>query len=282
METMMFVVFCSPAGSTRHVAGVIEKELRRLQAEIFSLDLGRERDWSQALASIKAAGKNACLFIGSPVYRNLTVPPVKKFIEALPDVQKSCAIPFVTWGGAVSGIALWEMGKALCDKGFIIAGAAKVLSVHSLMWYSDNPMGSGHPDTNDDKAVEELVRMVFNGLSRKRLPSLQLEALDYQPLVLGEKMKKNLLKSWPVTPKKINETKCSECDICRQECPAGAITMEPYPKINAQCFDCFNCVRLCPENAIESEVDPQSFGDLIKKRAEMLNEQPLTQVFIGC
>ena len=124
MKPNTFIVYCSPAGTTRHVAGVIERELNRFQAELHTLDLGRERDWSPFQNLIKSAEK-ACLFIGSPVYRGFAVPPIMAFIKALAQVQGAYTVPFVTWGAVTSGIALWQMGKALESKGFSIAGAIK-------------------------------------------------------------------------------------------------------------------------------------------------------------
>lgn len=52
-------------------------------------------------------------------------------------------VPFVTWGGACSGISLYEMGKELLNKRFTVLGAAKILAVHSLMWQLENPLGKG-------------------------------------------------------------------------------------------------------------------------------------------
>ncbi len=39
MKTKAFIVFCSPAGSTRHVAVVIERELLRLGADVCVVDI---------------------------------------------------------------------------------------------------------------------------------------------------------------------------------------------------------------------------------------------------
>ena len=62
-----------------------------------------------------------CLFIGSPVYRDVAIAPVINFIEDLPQLEGNYAVPFVTWGQACSGVALWQMSAALIKKGFRIA-----------------------------------------------------------------------------------------------------------------------------------------------------------------
>ncbi len=42
MEARFFIVFCSPAGSTKHVAEAIRQEQTKRRAETHTLDLGRE------------------------------------------------------------------------------------------------------------------------------------------------------------------------------------------------------------------------------------------------
>jgi len=202
-----------------------------------------------------------------------------QFVEALPELKGGFAAPFITWGGASSGIALWQMGHSLMQKGLVLAGAAKVLGVHSLMWCSDRPLGQGHPDGDDDMAVRKLVHAVFNRV-REGNVGLPLSALDYQPEQRAAELKQNLAGPRPVTPRTVNETKCNQCRTCMDECPARAITLDTYPQFGAGCFDCFNCIRLCPEQAIEPQMTLAQFDERIRKRAETMNERPYTQVFI--
>ncbi|MFC1816000.1 flavodoxin family protein [Thermodesulfobacteriota bacterium] len=106
MNPKMYIVYSSPAGSTRHIAVVIEKALQRLHANIESLDLKNQIAWPGVQNRITLAEKQACLFIGSPVYRGLAVPPVMSFIKRLGDNHQHYAVPFATWGGSSSGNAL--------------------------------------------------------------------------------------------------------------------------------------------------------------------------------
>ena len=272
MKTTWFVIFCSPSGSTKHVAEVIADSVRALPVEVHVLDLGKEREWSQVLNAIQAAGKEACLCIGSPVYRDLAVSPVMRFIDALPAQAGGYAVPFITWGAAASGIALWQMGTALQNKGFSLAGAAKVLGVHALMWGADTPLGEGHPDAQEDLAVSELVRTVNTRLTDDTFTGIPLAQLDYQPAEKAEEMKKKLLTPPSTTPRTVNESTCTQCEICANECPTDAITFDPFPVFNEQCIDCFNCIRSCPEGAIEPKVPLATIHEMIRKRSAMMNE----------
>ncbi len=50
----------------------------------------------------------------------------------------------------------------------------------------------------------------------------------------------------------LEEELCTACAKCADEaCPAGAITLDPYPVVdNSKCISCFCCVELCPEGAM--------------------------------
>ncbi|MDO8491459.1 MAG: DUF362 domain-containing protein [Dehalococcoidia bacterium] len=45
--------------------------------------------------------------------------------------------------------------------------------------------------------------------------------------------------------------KCLQCGDCEVNCPAQALTLDPYPVINDKCIQCFCCVELCLEGALE-------------------------------
>lgn len=45
--------------------------------------------------------------------------------------------------------------------------------------------------------------------------------------------------------------KCIECGDCADNCPAGALTLEPEFSISEKCITCFCCVELCTEGALE-------------------------------
>ena len=113
MTTKTAIAYCSPAGSTRHVARVIEAVLAETAAEVAVLDLKEAGSAAGFAEAVRAMAPEDLLFVGSPVYRDMAVPPVLRFIEGLPRVDGVFAVPFVTWGGAFSGIALWQMGRAL-------------------------------------------------------------------------------------------------------------------------------------------------------------------------
>jgi len=275
-----FVVYCSPAGTTRHVAEVMAAQLEAQRYTVHRLDLGVGANPTRFYEQLNGAGAGDCLFVGSPVYRELAVPPVTAFLDGLPRADGCAAVPFVTWGGAISGVALWQMGKRFDDKGYVLAGAAKVLAVHSMMWQSTDPVGQGHPDGTDDEQLRGLIVEVAARLSGSSEERLSLADLDYQPESLSAEFKKKLEQPWMIIPKTIDEGKCTQCAICTQVCPVGAVSLDPLPVFNDRCFDCFGCIRECPEAAIVPAVTIEKIAAMIRERVEKYNEQPPTQIFL--
>jgi ferredoxin len=261
------------------VAEVIAASLKETSVDVHLLDLGIVKSPSGFVDKLQAAGEGACLFVGSPVYRDMAVPPVMAFIDNLPTVPDLSAVPFVTWGGAFSGIALWQMGRALVSKGFRLAGAAKVLAVHSMMWPSAHPVGHGHPDADDDRQVAGLVDRVVARLSQTDGTPLPVDALDYHPEALVADIKKKLGQPWMIIPKTIDQERCTQCAICKQICPVSAVALDPWPVFDQNCFDCFNCIRECPEEAIVPAVAFDQIESMIRERVARFDEQPPTQLF---
>ncbi len=281
MKNRCFIVYCSPAGTTRHVAGVIEGALDPTRVDVHVLDLGREKDRASIPGSIKNLGQDDCLFVGSPVYRDLATPPVMAFIDSLPAGGGCRVVPFVTWGGANSGVALWQMGRMLEEKGFLLAGAAKILAVHSMMWGADDPVGQGHPDADDDKRIHTLVQSIQDRLIRREILPLSVADLDYQAEPHGSEMKKMIGRPMMIIPKELDQDACTQCGECAEECPVDVIELAPFPEIGEGCFDCFNCIRFCPENAFTPAKSLEDIEALIRGRVKKFNEKPLTHIYMN-
>ncbi len=275
-----FVVYCSPAGSTRHVSHIIARKLQEMKIEVIECDLSKKFSETSIITKINRGNSNACLFVGSPVYVSHAIPPIMNFIARLPKKSQMPVVPFVTWGGVTSGIALYEMGKALAEKNMNVVGGAKVLSRHSMMWQMENPLGKNHPNETDDTMIREMISRILDKLSAGGNGLIDLSALTYYPADIAAEMEKmTLKKAKPHMPKrKIDEDACTECKECSSACPTDAISFTPYPEFENNCIFCFNCVRVCPEDAIKA--DFSKVEKRIRDRANRFKETPPSQIFI--
>ena len=276
-----FIFYCSPAGTTRHIAEVIEKELVGYDRQVTVCELGREeKKLSETMREIEETQQRVCLFIGSPVYASHALPLVMDFIAHLPLGRQAYAVPFVTWGEATSGLALAEMGEALRAREYGLAGAARIVAVHSLMWELENPAGAGHPNAEDDRMIENLVAVIERHLQMPAPRRLSGQVLSYQTKADAAEMRKqNLNISRRFLPQRVvNKDLCNQCGVCADRCPVAALTLKPYPIYAEHCILCFNCMRWCPENAIEADLS--TTHEMIRKRIANYKEYPLSKLFL--
>jgi ferredoxin len=275
-----WIVYASPAGTTRHVAQIVGTQLEKLGYEPEVFDLGKKDDDLQLRSELKSGMNDCCLWIGSPVYAGHALPSIMQFIAELPLGKGNSAVPFVTWGAVTSGLALAEMGTILSEKSYTVLGGAKVGAVHSMMWQSDDPLGGGHPDADDDHMMEKLVQDVCTKLTAGPLTSLPLKTLNYQPEQVQKMMQKVNMEvaKKMLPPLKLDDAACTKCGICEKECPTFAITLAPYPRFGDACILCYNCVRLCEEGAIKSDLS--QVEGMLKGKAAQNPERPLSQAFV--
>jgi ferredoxin/flavodoxin len=275
-----FVVYCSPSGSTRHAAQVIEKALDDLSVCVRTVDLGEEKKWEPIFQEIVESGNHACLFIGSPVYAGHPVPPIMDFIERMPATSGLFAAPFVTWGQVISGLALYDLVSILQTKKVKVIGAAKILAVHSMMWDSSQPLGQGHPNAEDDRMVVELVQKISAKMSSPKAPEIRLSDLKYYPDAMCEEIAQRTLEVMkPLMPTRTLDTeRCIQCGTCAEECPTDAITYSPFPEFTDDCIYCYICVQKCSEGALTT--DKAFLDDYLHQRSADINEKPYSKYFI--
>jgi len=274
------IVYSSPAGTTRHVAEVVNSSLDDMGCLTEIFDLGKPEDCQRLKSAQNNFAAGDCLWVGSPVYAYHALPDVTDFIDGLPELKGVFAVPFVTWGAVTSGMTLSEMGQQLEDKGYQLAGAAKIAALHSMMWQIENPLGKDRPDRKDDVLIGDLVKKVYAKINSNEFVPYPVENLNYQPEPVQKAMQEmNLEKAKPMFPKiDADKDLCSQCGECEKVCPVQAISCSPYPHIGDKCMFCFNCARTCEKNAFKIDLLP--FGDRVRHMAAENDEHPLSKTFV--
>jgi len=276
-----FIVYISPAGTTRHVARVIGDELSAHGRQPEMFDLGDRKRIAEINKLQTALAQDACLFIGSPVYACHAVPAVISFIATLGTGSGCCSVPFVTWGAVTSGLALSKMAVLLEAKGYPVAAAAKVVAEHSLLWGAQHPLGQGRPDADDDRRIRAMVQKIVAAADAGAAQFLPAAALHYQPAGLQQTMAGlSLAVAKAMLPQiSVAGELCTRCGACVAACPADAIKLAPLPEFASSCIACYNCLRACPEHALRADFSQMEAG--LKKRAADFGEQKETVVYLS-
>lgn len=275
------LAYFSPAGTTRLIADTIREQLTRQHCAPVVVELGSSQPWPREIRAL-LTDHPSCLWLGSPVYCDHAVPLIHEAIQALPiGTVPGYAVPFVTWGGVTSGLALPEMARQLAERGYLPLAAAKILAVHSSMWRTPQPLAAGHPDQEDLQLVRQMVEQVTAKLQQPQVPLLALACLEYlSPALRADAAAKSLAAIKAAAPPLVADSeRCQRCGACAEACPVAAITLDQEPVFDRlRCVLCLQCVRACPHQAIPVASD--AMAARIMAMAGASDEAKVSRIFL--
>jgi len=271
------IIQFSPSGNTLKVSEKIKEELEQRNQQVQLIDITGEKQVfleKDIHSFLKGKVKpHDVLLIGGPVYAHHLQYHMQDIIKALPkpgDKWGKYAIPYVTYGGISSGIALQEAGGLLKKSGRIVHAGMKISASHRMT-------RAFMPDEfNKDKLladlslqITELVDRIMQ-LNQNNTVTCQANSLKYNGLITA--LKANIIFKEKVWHEKrypniqINYEKCTNCGKCVKNCPVLHLCINDnkvYPDAKSSCIHCMVCASECPNQAIEL------IGDLEKGKAHM-------------
>lgn len=274
-----YVVYLSPAGTTRQVADTIAARLEFHQQAVHLIDVAELIRRREVECCFSAWTAGSCLWLGSPVYCDHALPPVTEIISRIPFESHGFAVPFVTWGGVTSGLALPELAEGLTRRGLRVVGAAKVLALHSSTLGSSQPVAAGHPDAEDLRQIRGLVDRVLEKIAGPG-PALDAALLHYLPQRMElESQAKSLAQVKTLLPPLVaDQDRCLGCGDCVAICPLSCLRLNPWPEADSRCIRCSQCVRGCPHGAFP--FNPEAALERIRDMAARSDEEKVTRVFV--
>ncbi|MBV7271838.1 EFR1 family ferrodoxin [Clostridium sp. PL3] len=254
----------SPSNNTNRVGELLKTKLEQNNITVQLVNITGNKDYfltnNKQDFLQKTINKHDILFIGSPVYAHHLQYHVKDLIKNLPrpvNGWSKIAVPFVTYGGINSGIALDEAGKLLQKSGRIVVAGIKVSSSHHMT------KAFMKEEYNKDQLEDKLLFTIGELVKRISLADLaslkdNSKYLKYQDLMIY--LKADLIFREKIWHKKmypkiaINDNQCIKCGKCVKVCPVCHLEQNKDKSIirnmNSECIHCFNCIFECSQKAI--------------------------------
>ena len=259
------VIVFSPSGHTLKTAKMIESSFTEKGDKINLIDITGKTEFLYGTGIKKAVEKELdeydVLFIGGPLYAGHVEHNILNIIKVLPrpdEKRSNLAVPFVTFGGVHSSVALEEMGKKLKRRGYKSLLGIKIAAEHTLtatysnMIYKDKP--GPEEETIVREAVERVIRIVQN---EGKMAQDQSKTFKYAPqkerLLFRIFSQESFHRKFKTVA--INAEKCIKCKKCIDVCPVDMFTYSKgvikMHRDNKNCILCAECFHNCPIGAIE-------------------------------
>jgi len=272
---VLIIVF-SPAGSTLKIAKELEERLIAANNHVQLLNVTasspmfKDGKFKETLEEKVEAHDLIC--IGSPVYEKHIEWYVKKIFKNLPKPDTkwgALAIPFVTYGGVSSGIALPEAVSMLKKSGRTPIAAMKIEASHIVSKKLTARVNEGMPGAEAYPLISELVERISEAETRRgevKDFSKQLNYQNFKEKMVCGIMKESLLHKYKYPAFKVIGDKCIKCGKCVEICPVQRIGIEnKLPKMagkDKMCIHCFSCTGVCPAEAITFENDEEDWSEI--------------------
>ncbi|AET68676.1 hypothetical protein Desor_3170 [Desulfosporosinus orientis DSM 765] len=231
------LVYFSPTGTTRRIIEGIARGINQSDVEL--VDITRPETRKQQLQT----SEDELLVIGVPVYSGRVPSIAIDWIHKI-KAHNTPTVCIVVYGNREYEDALLELKDTMIKQGCIpIAGAAYV-GEHSFS-NAETPIAVARPDAADLNMAELLGQKVIEKI-------LSISSIDHNSSITvpgNHPYKIPKAKISPVDFIAINDN-CSQCGICAQVCPVGAIDYKNSTMIDKEkCLHCCACIKRCPENA---------------------------------
>jgi len=282
------VIVFSPSGHTLEVAEMMKTAMEKdgMCVQLLNVTKSEMVFNKNAVKDflLKEVKEHDLLCIGGPVYAGHLENNVKELIRALPQPDEKwgkLVIPFVTYGGVHSSIAMQEAGELLFSRNRINIMGVKLASYHTLTKTLPFEVNKGKPDNGEKIVIQEMIqrlKSIIHANEAKDVRNSFYYAKPIERMIFKVLSQDFLHKKYRTV--EIDSGKCSQCGICEKKCPVNLIkkSNDEYIVNNTQnCLLCGECYHSCKSKAINFEYIEKAGAYLSKNRNKL--EHPQSAVY---
>lgn len=252
IQALKLVCF-SPTGTTKKIIQSVARGINQSSVEL--IDITKPEGRKQQLQT----SKNELLIVAVPVYMGRVPALLNEWLHTI-KAHNTPAVCIVLYGNRVYDDALLELKDILIKCGCKPIAGASYIGEHSFS-SSETPVAEGRPDTSDLKHAELFGRKINEKL-------LSISSVDQisDINIPGNYPYGGITELWSVDFISISNV-CTQCGICAEGCPVGAIDPENSNLIDKEkCITCCACIKNCPQKARSMKTG------LVKDAAMRLNK----------
>lgn len=271
------IIVFSPSGHTLKAAQMFKQafEIEEIKVQLINITKDSTYLYNQNLRKRleETLEEHDVLLIGGPVYAGHVEQNILCVIESLPKVTKGfgrLAVPFVTYGGVHSSIALEEMGRYLKKQNRQSILAVKIAAEHTLTKTLANRINTKKPGAYEEAIIEEAVSRIMS-VTNQDQEMIKDMSKTFKYAKLPERILFNLFDQEAFHKKfktvSVNAQKCIGCKKCVLACPMNMFELSnktaKVVRSKSDCILCAECFHVCPSEAIN-----YNYIEMASKRLE--------------